>query len=603
MSEKNQSMDMLKRSDIDEKYKWNLKDIYQSDENWESDFQKARELTKKAGAYSGKLNDSKTLYECLKLRSDLSQTVFNLFQYAHLSLDLDNRESKYQEMNDRAQMLAAEAGASFSFVEPELLHLTDEQLLAMSYKFEKTDLYDFYIKELIRSRSHIRSEEVEELLSLSTTFAAGSGNTFSLLDDADLKYPTIKDEKGEDVQLTKQRYSKFMESSDRRVRKEASDAFGSAYKDHLNSISGMLSTEINKNIFYTKARRYENCLQHALDANKIPTSVYHSLLETTEKNLKGLHKWTALRKKILKLDEIAAYDMACPLFPEYNYEVPYDEAVDKVIESCQPLGGKYVEILKHAFQSRWVDVFETEGKTSGAFSWGNYSTHPYVLMNYSNTIDNMFTLGHELGHCLHSYLSNQTQSYPKAQYSIFVAEVASTLNEGLMLLHLLKKAKSKEEKLFLLNRHLDNTFGTYFNQVLYARFELTIHDHVEKGQALSPDTMTNFFGDLVQAYYGPDLTMDEYSPLKWARIPHFYNNYYVYQYSTSYAASQAILEKFINGEEGIVEKFLELLKSGGSDYPIEQLKKCGVDMTTSAPFEATLKLFEEQVDEVERLAK
>ncbi|UCE23820.1 MAG: oligoendopeptidase F [Candidatus Zixiibacteriota bacterium] len=604
MSNKEKSPHSIaERQDIENKYKWQLTDIYDSDEAWEADFRKSEEMVKQAGAFAGKLAESpKTLFDCLELRTNLSIIVSGLFQYAKLNSDLDTRVSKFQSMTERMALFAAQANAAFSFIEPELLRLGDEQLLKMAAQFEKTDLYDFYIRELIRSRQHIRTEEVEELLSLSSTVAKGPDMIFSLLNDADLKYPAIKDDKGNEVQLTKQRFAKFMESSDARVRRDASNAFHSAYKEHINAIGATLATEVNKNVFYARARRYETCLHSSLDGDNIPTSVYHSLLDATEADLAGLHKWTALRKKILRLDQIAPYDMLCPLFPERDFEVPYDQAVKNTIDALAPLGSEYQEKLGEAFSSRWVDVYETAGKTSGAYNWGSYTVHPFILMNYNDTVDNMFTLAHEIGHAIHSFLSNSSQPFPKAQYSIFVAEVASTLNEGLLLQHLLKKAKDDKDRLYLLNRHIDNTVATYFHQVMYARFELMIHERVEQGQALSPEMLTELWDELTRKYYGPALTMDELSAFKWSRIPHFYLDFYVYQYATSYAASQALTDKISDGEDGIIDRYLELLKSGGKDYPIELLKACGVDMTTAAPFEATLKLFARQVDEVEKLA-
>ena len=591
------------RADIDDSLKWNLADLYPSSEAWETDYTLADKLIKQVARYAGRLNESpQTLFECLELRTKLSIKVTNLGQYAHLNKDLDARVSEYQAMNDRAAMLAAQAAAATSFVEPELLKMTDDELTRMAAGFDKTDLYDFYVKELIRSRPHVRSEEIEELLAQSALISRGPGLTFNILNDADLKYPSITDEHGNTVQLTKQRFAKFMESSDPRVRRDASDAFYSVYKEHANTIASTLATEVNKNIFYARARRFDSSLHSALDGDNIPLKVYHSLLHTTEANLGGLNKWTALRKKILKLDEIKPYDMMCPLFPERDYEVPWAEAVSEVDLAVKPLGEKYTADLKHAFNTRWVDVFETEGKAGGAYSWGNYSSHPFVLMNYNDTVDNMFTLAHEMGHALHSHLSNQHQPFQKSHYSTFVAEVASTLNEGLLLQHLLAKAKDDKDRLYLLNRQIDNTFGTFFNQVMYARFELAIHERIEQGQALSPDWLNQIWGDLTQKYYGEALSMDEMAPYKWSRVPHFYLAFYVYQYATSYAASQAVMEKFMAGEEGIIDKYLTLLSSGGNDYPIEQLNRCGVDMTTSAPFEATIKLFADQVDQVEELA-
>ncbi|MFQ5454415.1 MAG: oligoendopeptidase F, partial [Candidatus Zixiibacteriota bacterium] len=527
------------REDINDKHKWNLIDVYDSIDSWEMDFEKVKGLIEKAKDFIGKLSKASVLFECLETRTELSKLTSRLYLYAHLSKDLDSRLSKYQALTDRAATLSAYAGAAFSFIEPELLKLTDQELMKLSNQFITADLYDFFIKELIRSREHIRSEEVEELLSLSAVVAKGPETIFSLLDDADLKYPVVQDENGDDIQLTKQRFARLLDSSIPKVRRNASNAFHSVYKDHINTLNATLSTEINKNIFYTKARRYKSCLHYSLDGDNIPETVYHSLIKTTEANLNGLNKWVSLRKKILKLDEIMPYDMYCPLFPEKDYEVPYEQAVNNVLEAAQPLGEKYHIMLKTAFDSQWVDVYETEGKTGGAYSWGQYGIHPFILMNYNDTVDNMFTLAHEMGHAIHSHLSNSTQPFPKAQYSTFVAEVASTLNEGLLMQYLLNITTDKEEKLYLLNRHIDNTMGTFFHQVMYAHFEWDMHKHVEKGQALSPDFLNELWIELSKKYYGPSLTLDEFSHLKWSRIPHFYSAFYVYQYATSYAASQA----------------------------------------------------------------
>jgi oligoendopeptidase F len=592
------------RKDIEEKYKWDLRDLFQTEEEWEANYSKGKAFIENTSEFTGKLAGSaELLYKCLKARSDLNVIVENLHQYAKRNQDLDHRVSKYQMLTERAAMLAAEAGAAFSFVEPELLQIDDDTLRAMAGQFPETGIYDFYIEELIRSRKHIRSSEIEELLAQSSMVSRGPYNIFTMLNDADMTYPSIKDEKGNEVQLTKQRFAKFMDSSDQRVRKDAHEGIYSTYKNNVNTLSAALGSTINKDLFYSRARRYESCLHHALDAGNIPVSVYHSLLDTTEADLAAMHKWIGLRKKILKLDKIYPYDVSCPLFPEENYDVPYEEAVEEVMQTVKPLGEKYSIELRKAFENRWVDVYETEGKASGAYSAPNYSTHPIVLMNYNDTIDNMFTLAHEMGHCMHSHFSNQAQSYPKSHYSIFVAEVASTLNEGLMLQYLLTKVDDSRKRLFLLNRHIDNTFGTFFHQVLYGRFELDIHTLVEKGQALAPEQMCEMWHKLTKKYYGSEITMDDFSKYKWARIPHFYYTYYVYQYATSYAASQAILDKFISSEEGIVDKYLKLISSGGNDYPINQLKKCGVDMTTADPVKATLKLFASQVDEVEKLTE
>jgi len=591
------------RSDIEPKHTWNLADIYPDEKTWEADFARVEKLVEEAGAFVGKLAESpQILYDCLQLRSRMGQTMYNLSHYAHLARDLDNRASQYQELSDRAINLASKAAAAFSFIEPELLMIDEKQLLDMAGQFPKTDVYDFYIKELIRSRKHIRSQEVEEVLAMSIAVHGAPSNIFTMLDNADLKYGTINDEQGQPVEITKQRYAKFMESQDRRVRREAHETLFKAYQAHVNTLGASLSASVNRDVFATRVRHYDSSLEAALDGDNIPVSVYHSLLDTTEANLAGLHKYVGLRKKLLGLDEIRPYDLICPLFPDQDFEVKYDDAVKKVLEAVKPLGEQYCEDVRHAFGNRWVDVFETEGKGSGAYSSGNYNVHPFVLMNYNDTVDNMFTLAHELGHAMHSWLTSKAQPFEKSHYSIFVAEVASTLNEGLLLHYLLEQTDDARRRLYLLNRSIDNTVGTFFNQIMYARFELKTHEIVEQGGALSPDVMNAMWRELTQQYFGPAMAVDEATPVKWSRIPHFYTAYYVYQYATSYAASQAILDRFLAGEPGIINKYLSMLSAGGSDYPIEELKICGIDMTTPTPVEANIKLFAWQVDEMARLA-
>lgn len=593
---------ILQRQDVEQHYTWNLNDIYPSDEAWEADYRRIEEMIEKAPTFVGRLHESpKVLEESLDLQIEMQKVMHNLYQYAALNKDLDNRVSKYQAMTERAAMLGSKAGAAFAYVEPELLQMNDATLLNMEAQFERPGIYDFYIRELIRSKAHIRSQEVEEVLAMAGMVARGPDSIFSMLDDADMTYPSIIDENGNEVKLTKQRFMKLLESSSQRVRHDANAAFYSSYKAHINTTGASLAASVNKDVFYTRVRRYESSLHRALHGNDIPLSVYHSLLDTTEEHIDALHEYAKLRKRVLKLDDIYPYDMLCPLFPDMDYSVPYDQAVQQVVEAVLPLGPTYNKVLGHAFRTRWVDVFETEGKGSGAYSWGNYLVHPYVLMNYNDTVDNMFTLAHEMGHAMHSHLSNTTQPFAKAQYSIFVAEVASTLNEGLLMNYLLEKVTETNQRLFLLNRYLDNTMGTFFHQVMYARFELLIHEEVEKGSALSPDLLSEMWEDLTRKYYGPVVAIDEYTPLKWSRIPHFYNMYYVYQYATSYAASQAILTKFVNGEPGIIDRYIELLSSGGKDHPIELLKICGVDMTQPEPVMATINRFREQVAEIDRL--
>ncbi|HOZ08179.1 MAG TPA: oligoendopeptidase F [candidate division Zixibacteria bacterium] len=592
------------RDQVEERYQWNLADLYLSDEAWDDDARRVEELIRNAAGFAGRLHESPdTLYRCLKSRSDLGLAMFRLYQYAKLSQDIDNRVSKYQAMTDRAAALSARGRAAFAFVEPELLAIDEQALRAMAARFPHTDEYDFYINELIRTRAHVRTQEVEELLALSAQVTRGPETIFTMLDDADLSYPTVQDESGRDVQLTKQRYAKLMESSDRRVRHDAYHAFYRPYREHLNTLGASLAAAVNADVFYARARRFDSCLAAALFGDNIPVSVYRNLIETTEAHLEGMHHYLRVRQRLLKVEQLHTWDLACPLFPEADYEVAYDDAIAEILDALRPLGPTYLDVLRRGFASRWVDVFETAGKASGAFSWGSYGVHPFVLMNYNATVDNMFTLAHEMGHALHSHLSNTHQPYPKAQYSIFVAEVASTLNEGLLLQHLLSKAQDKTTRLYLLNRYIDNTMGTFFNQVLYAHFELAIHAQVEGGGALSPEWLTALWADLTRKYYGPDLGDDPYFGLKWCRIPHFYMTFYVYQYATSYAASESILDNVLAGGPDSINRYLDLLAAGGSDYPIELLRRASVDMSRPAAIESTLTRFADQVAELDRLSQ
>jgi len=598
------SKSIPQRADIDDRHKWNLADIYPDDAAWENDFKKAHTLIEKADGFAGKLAESPaTMYACFATRDEMTMILGRLYQYAYLNKDLDNRVSKYQAMVERAANLSAQAGAAYSFVEPELLLIDESKLREMAARFEKPDHYDFYIRELIRSKAHIRSREVEEVLAMASMVTRAPDTIFGMLDDADIKYPPIKDADGVETAITKQRAMKLLESPDRRVRQDAFRSLYTPYRDHLNTLGASLAASVNGDVFEARVRRYESCLHAALDGHNIPVDVYHQLIEATEKRTEVLHRWIALRRKLLKIDKIATWDMFCPLFPEQDYEVPYDDAVRQTIDATRPLGAPYTKRLEEAFATRWVDVFETPGKGSGAYNYATYTVHPFVLMNYTRTVDNMFTLAHEMGHALHSYMANTTQPYPKARYSIFVAEVASTLNEGLLLDYLLKRVTDDGQRLYLLNRAIDNTVGTFFNQVLYAHFELDTHREIEKGGALSPDMMSARWAELTARYHGDAYEICDFIPIKWSRIPHFYTAFYVYQYATSYAASQAILSKFLGGESGIIEKYLRMLSAGGSDYPIELLKICGIDMTTASPVAATLDLFEQQVAEVERLTR
>ena len=422
-----------------------------------------------------------------------------------------------------------------------------------------------------------------------------------MIDDADIKYGDVTDENGNRVTLTKQRYSDFLESKDRSVRKEAMETFSDAYKTFLNTLGATLSTSVYKDLYVSRARKYSTCLEAALDSDNIPQATYRNLVDTVDAHLGVLHRYAALRKRILAVDELHPYDLYVPLVPDAKMKIAYDEAVKLIGEGLQPLGKEYVENLLKAVESGWIDVYESEGKGSGAYSWSTYAAHPYVLMNYNDTLDNMFTLSHELGHAMHSYYSKIGQPYIYSGHSIFTAEVASTTNEELLMHFMLERAKDKDQRAYLLSYYLQQIVGTFFTQVMFSQFEDLVHREVEEGKPLSSDVFRQIYRRIYQKFWGPELVLDEYSDINCLRISHFYRSFYVYQYATSYSAATYIAEQLLAGNRGQLERYMGFLKAGESKYPIEVLADAGVDMTKPDAIEATAKLFGRLVDQLEQL--
>lgn len=426
-------------------------------------------------------------------------------------------------------------------------------------------------------------------------------NVWTMMNDADIKYPSIKDEEGNEVELTKQRYAKFLESTDRRLRKDASDAYSSAYLTYLNSLGAALSGSVAKDLFYAKARKYNSTLEAATDRDNIPVSVFENLIKAADENLQPLHKYVGLRKKFLGLDELHKYDLSVPLVAEAKMEIPYDSALTIIEKALAPLGKQYLADMKAGFASGWVDVYETEGKGSGAYSWGCFSSHPYMLLNYNGTLSNVFTVIHEMGHCLHRYYSNKNQPYIYSGHSIFTAEVASITNETLLMDYLLKNTQDKTQKLYLLNHYIDEIEGTFYTQLMFSEFEKAMHDKANDGEALSSASLREIYRDVFQKFYGPELVLDSLDDLGCLRIYHFYREFYVYQYATSLAAAVTISRKISEGDEEALAHYLGFLKTGDSDYPINLLKNAGVDMTSPEPVNKTIELFASLVDEMEKL--
>jgi oligoendopeptidase F len=590
------------RSEIPDKYKWRLEDIYPTDSLWEYDFSRVESLLPEMEKFKRHLTESgKTLLDCLVMQDSIWNIMDRIYVYAYMKLDEDTRISKYQELSDRAASLNIKVRQAVSFIDPEILSIPQSTLDDLMEQEKGLALYGHYIDNIIRKRAHTLSAPEEELLAQVGNIARIPRTIFTMMDDADIKFPFIKDEEGNEVQLTRQRYSKFLESTDRGVRKDAMDAYSQAYLSYLNTLGVTLAGSINKDIFYARAQKYNSCLEAALHHDNIPVEVFNNLVKTVNDNLEPIHRYVSLRKKVMNLDELHKYDLWVPLVPEAKMEIPYDSAVNIILKAVKPMGKKYVNELKEGFGSGWVDVYETEGKGSGAYSWGAYSTHPYMLLNYNNTLDNVFTVVHEMGHNMHGLYSHRKQPYIYSGHSIFVAEIAAITNEMLLMDFLLKNAQGKAQKLYLLNYYIEMIQGTFYTQVMFAEFEREAHAKAEAGEALSASSLRKIYRDIYIKYHGPDLVVDSLDDLSCLRISHFYTNFYVYQYATSLAAASAFSRKILEGDKEALKKYIELLEAGESDYPIELLKKAGVDMTSPEPVNATVELFADLVDQMEKL--
>ncbi len=590
------------RSEIAEKYKWRLQDIYPSDEKWEQDFSKVEALLPQAEKFKGHLAESgKMLLDCLAMQDSMWIMFDPMYVYAYMKLDEDNRISKYQEMSDRAAALNSKIREAFSFVEPEILSIPQQRLNELMDQEKGLALYGHYLDNVLRNREHTLSVEEEGLLAQAGPMARVPRTVFTMIDDADLKLGSITDEDGNVIQLTKQRYSKLMESTDRRVRREAMETYNQSWLAYLNTLGATLSGSIKTDMFFAKARHFNSTLDQSLFADNIPPEVFNNLIETVDANLSALHQYISLRKKFLKLDELHKYDLWVPLVPEAKMEIPYDSAVAIVLDALKPMGKQYVSDLKNGFNSGWVDVYETEGKGSGAYSWGAYTTHPYMLLNYNGTLENLFTVAHEMGHNMHGFYSNRSQPYIYAGHSLFVAEVASTTNEMLLMNYMLKHARNEAEKLYLLNYYIEMIWGTFYTQVQFSEFERETHAKAEAGEALSANTFREIYGDIYRKYMGPDLVVDSLDDLSGMRISHFYREFYVYKYATSLSAASAFSKKILSGDKQALQAYLGLLHAGESDYPIDLLKKAGVDMSSPEPVNDMVELFANLVNNFQTL--
>jgi oligoendopeptidase F len=590
------------RDEIEARYKWQLEDIYADEKYWEDDFLKIRHLSLQLTVFKGTLAQSPDkLLQCFQHCNDMLSLYDKLFAYARMRRDENNSEPKYQALTDRAMTLGTEVYAAMAFIVPEIIVMDEQELSNNLEQVAELRLYKHYINEILRQKQHILSDKEEELLALSAEIAHAPYDIFTMFNNADIKFPAIKDENGDEVELTKGRYLKFLEARDRRVREDAFHALFKTYTDMKNTLAAALGNNIKKNRFYTKVRRYDSCMGAALDGDNVSTDVYDNLISTVNKNLPLLHRYLRLRKKALQLDTLHMYDLYVPMVEMPKKIIPYEEAVKMVTNGLKPLGEQYLQDLDKAFGSGWIDVFESRGKTSGAYSSGAYLTHPYVLLNYQSTINDVFTLAHEMGHAMHSYYTNLTQPYIYSDYKIFVAEVASTLNESLLIKHLLGVESDNSEKAYLLNHYLEEFRGTLFRQTMFAEFEKAIHIIIETGGALTAQELCRIYRELNVKYFGQEVIIDDEIDMEWARIPHFYYSFYVYKYATGISAAASLSKQITEEGAPAVERYTGFLGSGGSDYPINLLKKAGVDLSAPKPIEDAMKTFEIILEELETL--
>lgn len=591
-----------KRSEIDNKYKWAIEDIYQNDSDWQKEFDLTKELIESVSKYQGKLGESaENLLGFFRLQDEISQHFERVYVYANQKYHEDTSVSTYQDFSNRAGTLSVMVGSAFSFATPEILNLEEEVLKKFVEENEGLKQYEFAIHEILRKKPHVLSAEMEELLANAEELADSPGNIFSMFNNADIKFPQIEDENGNMVEVTHSRYSTFLDSKSQRVRRDAFKSIYSSYGKYKNTLGATFISNLKQEAFMAKARKYPSAMARALNISNVPVNVYTNLIDAVHENLHHMHRYMSLRKKLLKLDELHMYDVYTPIVGDVDMKISFEEAKDMVYKGLQPLGEEYLTKLKAGFDNGWIDVYENEGKRSGAYSWGPYGTHPYVLLNYQDTLNHVFTLAHEMGHALHSYHSDAALPITYAGYRTFVAEVASTCNEALLMEYLLEKTTDKKERAYLINHFLEQFRGTLYRQTMFAEFEMIAHQKMTDNESLTTDILCDIYRDLVHKYFGDDVIVDEEIALEWARIPHFYNAFYVYQYATGYSAAIAISRKILKEGKPAVDNYIKFLSSGSSDYPIELLKIAGVDMGTRTPVNEALELFGTLIDEMEAL--
>ncbi|WHY75334.1 oligoendopeptidase F [Neobacillus sp. WH10] len=589
------------RNEVPSKEKWNLADIYSDVSKWEEEYLVIEEMAIKLKKFDGEINDGRSLYGYLKQREELSYYFNKVYAYAMLRVDENTKVTEAQALLDRAKQLSVKVSAATSFFLPFLLGLNKETLQGYIKAEEKLSYFEEDLWESFRYKSHVLSKEQEELLSQLGEALTVPGHTFGMINNADIKFGEVTGNNGERVELTRGMYAKLIEDEDRERRKEAYKAYYQPYVQLKNSIASTLAAAIKNNVTLSRVRQYPSALEKALFGDMVPKEVYENLVQTTKKNITPLHQYTRIRKEKLKLDELRQYDMSVPLVSGVKQVISYEEAYETMCKALAPLGEEYIGILKEFKDGRYIDVRETPGKRSGAYNLGVYGVHPFILLNHQDDLDSLFTLVHECGHGVHSWLSSKHQPQITAGYSIFVAEVASTVNEVLLINYLLNNEKDADIRRHLLNHFIDQFKGTFFTQVMFAEFEMQTHEMAEKGQPLNVEVFNRIYERLFREYNGDYVVFDEEVKYGWSRIPHFYRPFYVYKYATGFASAIHLATKILEGDNETLTSYLEFLKSGSSDYPLELLKKTGVDLTTPYPIENSLTRFGELVEEFSKL--
>jgi len=567
----------LDRKDIDKKYKWDIESFYE-DERFEADFGRIEGKLAEIEGYKGRLSEGEDVFcEFMALYEELMRSVENLYVYSHMKKDEDSREPKYQALAGRSEMLSTRISTVTSFMVPEIIQMKDS-LLKRYLKDERLKLYERHIDEIIRKKPYTLSQNEERILALAGDISNTAENAYEMLSYADLKFPMINDEKGEQVRLTHANFMSFMKNKDRSIRKDAFEKVYSTYSDYKNTYAAMLAGSVKREIFHSKSRGYPSAIEASLFQDNISLKVYDNLIDAVSSKIGYMHGYMDVKKRLLGVEDLHMYDLYTPLVEEADIKITYEQAKDIIISALQPLGDEYLGMIRKAFDEGWIDVYENEGKKGGAYSWGSFDSKPFILMNYKDDINSLFTLVHELGHSVHSYYSRKSQPYIYSHYKIFVAEVASTLNELLLMDYMLKNSKDKNERIYLLNYHLEQFRTTLFRQTMFAEFEKIIHARAEEGKSLTNDDLCGVYYELNRKYYGEGMSIDKEIAMEWARVPHFYSNFYVYKYATGFSAAGALSSLILDGGSQSKENYIEFLKSGGSQYPLDQLRSAGVDM-------------------------